>query len=59
MHESQNNPVGYAFVTNQQIDDVFSVEKALQQGTLFPELALPFGVYETGACRNKGGFCLE
>ena len=37
--------VGYAFVPIQVIDEIYSVEKALEIGTMFPELNLPMEVY--------------
>lgn len=37
--------VGYAYVPMQQIGETYTPEKALMQGTLFPELDIPYGKY--------------
>ena len=37
--------IGYAAVPNQRMTNVYSPMEALEAGTLFPELNLPFGVY--------------
>ena len=37
--------VGYAYVPVQILDDIYSVSKALVQGTIFPELDLSIDEY--------------
>ena len=37
--------VGYAFVPEQEMKQVFQPEEALLKGTIFPELYLPMEVY--------------
>lgn len=48
MHECKNAPLGIASVPVQQADfsNVYSQEEAFRQGTIFPELNLPFFVTE-------------
>lgn len=38
-------PLGYSYVPTQKIGALYSYEEALENGTLFPELNLPLGVY--------------
>ncbi|HRR77944.1 MAG: spore coat associated protein CotJA [Ruminococcus sp.] len=38
----ENTPLAMAYVPYQQWGDVYDDDKALTQGTLFPELDLPF-----------------
>ena len=46
MDEKKNmSMVGYAYVPIQIMDEIYSFEKALEVGTLFPELNLPMEVY--------------
>lgn len=40
--------VGYAFVPFQKLGKVYTPERAMQQGTVFPELDLTIGEYERG-----------
>ena len=37
--------VGYANVPFQVLNEIYSFEKALETGTLFPELNLPMEIY--------------
>ena len=37
--------LAYAWIQIQEIKSIYSSEEALQNGTLFPELNLPLGVY--------------
>lgn len=46
--------VGYAYVPYQQLNKVFSVENALCNGTLFPELQLTICEYGK-ICKETGG----
>lgn len=48
-----NFGVGYAFVPTHMLEKVYSPAEALNNGTLFPELNLPKGVYEKGV-KNCG-----
>jgi len=46
MNENKVNPVvGYAYVPIQIMNEMYSFSKALEVGTLFPELNLPMEVY--------------
>ena len=40
--------VGYAYVPYQKLSKVYTPERAMQQGTIFPELDLGIGEYERG-----------
>lgn len=53
MNPAYCGSVAYAYVPYQEMDKVYGEEKALKQGTLFPELDLPLGVY--GKKKSKGG----
>lgn len=37
--------VGYAFVPVQTFNDIYSPAEGLQNGTIYPELNMPFGMY--------------
>lgn len=45
MNETEVIRVGYAFVPEQELKQVFQPEEALCKGTIFPELYLPMEVY--------------
>ena len=47
MNEFMNMRVGYAYVLFKSLVKL-TRPKALKRGTLFPELDLPYGVYEGG-----------
>lgn len=49
--ELSHLPVAMAYVPIQNFKDTFSLCKAFQMGTIFPELCLPF------CGRGKGGNC--
>ncbi len=57
MYESKELNVGYAYVPPQKLKQVFECDEALMRGTLFPELYLPYGVYDKAACGNRKGEC--
>ncbi len=59
MNEYETLRVGYAFVPPQHLEQIFEAEEALLRGTLFPELYLPYGVYDRAACKDKKGECLR
>lgn len=40
--------VGYAYVPYQKLGRVYTPERAMQQGTIFPELDICIGEYERG-----------
>lgn len=46
--------VGYAYVPIQTLDDVYDVDKALDAGTVFPELSLTINEYGK-VCKSTGG----
>ncbi len=45
--------VGYAFVPFQRLGRVYTPERAMQQGTVFPELDIGIGEYERGLYDGK------
>ena len=47
--------VGYGYVPIQQLDTIYNAKDALQQGSLFPELALTIEQY--GKVCKSGGKC--
>lgn len=50
------NPVrlpGYAYVPFQRMEKVYSPNKALKFGTIFPELNIPLEEYERGLFNGK------
>ena len=53
-YSSYGPRVGYSYVPIQRLGEVYSCEEALKNGTLFPELNLPLGVYGKKAL---GGNC--
>ncbi len=44
---------GYAWVTVQYLDKVYSPNKALKAGTIFPELNITIEEYERGLFNGK------
>lgn len=44
---------GYAWVTVQNLDKVYSPNKALKAGTIFPELDITIDEYERGLYSGK------
>lgn len=46
--------VGYGYVPIQYLNETFCVEQALEEGTLFPELALTICEYGK-VCKGNGG----
>ena len=52
--ENDRKRVGYAYIPYQKrLGQVYSPQKAIMQGTIFPELDHPIGVYERGLCDGK------
>jgi len=45
--------VGYAYVPFQKLGKVYTPEKALSRGTVFPELDISIGEYERGIYDGK------
>ena len=45
--------VGYAYVPFQRLGRVYTPEKAMIQGTVFPELDITIGEYERGLYDGK------
>lgn len=45
--------VGYAYVPFQRLGKVYTPEKALSRGTVFPELDISIGEYERGIYDGK------
>lgn len=48
-----NLRVGYSYVPIQKFGEVYTYSDALKNGTLFPELNLPLGVYGKKALGGK------
>ncbi len=48
-----NERVGYAYVPFQKLGRVYTPEKAMVQGTIFPELDIGLGEYERGLYDGK------
>ena len=44
---------GYAYVPVQRMGKVYTPQKAMCEGTIFPELNIPIGVYERGLFDGK------
>ncbi len=44
---------GYAYVPFQRLGRVYTPEKAIMQGTIFPELDIGIGEYERGLYDGK------
>ena len=44
---------GYAYVPNQRMEKVYSPNKAMRVGTIFPELNIPMEEYERGLFNGK------
>lgn len=44
---------GYAYVPVQRMGKVYTPQKAICEGTIFPELNIPIGVYERGLFDGK------
>lgn len=50
-HWDQSGPaLAMAYVPMQRLNTVFSLDDALENGTLFPELYKPFLGYREGGC---------
>lgn len=47
--------VGYAFVVSQELGETYDPQTALCNGTMFPELNIPFGCYVPK--QTEGGCC--
>lgn len=50
---SECGRVGYAYVPFQKLGKVYTPERAMQQGTVFPELDIGIGEYERGLYDGK------
>ena len=50
-HEEQK--VGYAYVKDQKLKQLYSPQKALMEGTIFPELNITIAEYERGLFDGK------
>ena len=53
MRENTCIRVGYAYVPFQRLGRVYTCEKAMAQGTVFPELDISIGEYERGLYDGK------
>ena len=46
-------PLAYSYTPMQELDSLYSYSDALKNGTLFPELNMPLGVYGKNFCKKK------
>ncbi len=46
-------PLAYSYTPMQELDTLYSYSDGLKNGTMFPELNLPFGVYGKNFCGKK------
>ena len=46
-------PIAYSYTPMQEIDTLYSYADGLKNGTMFPELNLPLGVYGNNFCAKK------
>lgn len=46
-------PLAYSYTPMQELDCLYSYSEALNNGTVFPELNLPYGVYGKNFCKKK------
>lgn len=51
--EQAPRKVGYAYVPIQKLNRLYSPDKALMRGTIFPELDLTIDEYERGLYNGK------
>ena len=47
-------PLGYSYTPMQELGSLYSYSEGLQNGTMFPELNLPLGVYGNNFCKKEG-----
>lgn len=52
-YHGMNKRPGYAYVPKQHMDKVYSPNKALKAGTIFPELNITIEEYERGLYNGK------
>ena len=58
----ENAILAYAYVPIQKWGNVYPLEQALREGTLFPSLNKPLGVYGRDLCKkceNGEGICCD
>ncbi len=53
MPDAMSMNVGYAYVPFQRLGKVYTPEKALERGTVFPELDISIAEYERGLYDGK------
>ncbi len=46
-------PIAYSYTPMQELDTLYSYNKALESGTIFPELDLPKSVYGKNFCKKE------
>lgn len=46
-------PIAYSYTPMQKFDKLYCYADGLKNGTMFPELNLPFGVYGNNFCSEK------
>ncbi len=46
-------PLAYSYTPMQELCDLYDYDEALKNGTVFPELNLPFGVYGNNFCKKE------
>lgn len=51
--KNEEQKVAYAYVKNQKLKQLYSPQKALMEGTIFPELNITIAQYERGLFDGK------
>ncbi len=46
-------PLAYSYTPMQELGSLYDCADALKNGTVFPELNLPFGVYGNNFCKTE------
>ena len=47
-------PLAYSYTPVQKLDCLYSYSEGLKNGTMFPELNMPLGVYGNNFCNKEG-----
>ncbi len=47
-------PLAYSYTPMQELDSLYSYEDGLNNGTMFPELNMPLGVYGNNFGKREG-----
>lgn len=47
-------PLAYSYTPMQELGSLYSYSEGLKNGTIFPELDMPLGVYGNNFCKKEG-----